>query len=230
MTAKWRTAGDPAPVSGTDNADVWMTKAANGVDSASTRNANATDPSSGWTIDQDGTLWLNITDLYNTVQYDFAKKDDATFAFRRSRLRRFFPVIVAAASALVTFSPASPQTANVAFAAGDVDLTTLLDTLQDANFTTPLVTRVRLRVIVRASVGTIATGAVPNAYIAFRKNGLTTVQEAMCRCQVANVEAEYEIEVDLDTSEIMEFKIEIPGGGAGELTYRAYVCGFYEDY
>ena len=127
MTAQWdRTvAGFPKPGAGTKIPD-HLEDNTQGVDSAISWNALATDPDDGWGSSQEGWPWNDIGIVGTSLNPRLARWEDLTgggsWGWRYLCLR-YLKWLTAPQA--ITFSPAPPYTADLVYT--DVDLTTLLN-------------------------------------------------------------------------------------------------------
>jgi hypothetical protein len=175
MTQKWDTTGDPKPVSGVggDNADVWMTKVMNGVDTAITRYSGTGDPSSGagWGSAQIGATWLDTsgtTGGHSPVEKEWAPRSTGGHGWRVFNGRREVWVDDAPDIGLA----GSPAGADLAFA--NHTLTSTLNTYQDANFQTAQVREVLLACKVTAGASETYAAGEDKGYLQLRKDGTAT--------------------------------------------------------
>lgn len=201
-----------------------------GNESAISHYWGSSDPSSGaspaWGVAELGTVWIDATDAQQPVAKIWCKLDATpTYGWRTMRVPKVkWLTATALASRAITFSPASPATADVAFTA--VDLTTLLDTLQDASQVTHLVVAVLLRIRVRTG----ASETVPttdDAYFGVRPTGAGASSQNNVYAQVANRYVETQVWVPLDSNESFDFKVEV-GGGTPGFEYAAWIDAIAE--
>lgn len=198
--------------------------ARDGINTALADYCGSTDPSTGesWGADQVGRKWCDDTTPANLKFYRWCQLTSApTYGWRELKVRKAIDV---ESPPSVTFSPASPAAANVAWTA--VDLTTLLDGagVQDAAAKACAVVWVLLYVTVKG--GASETIGAANAFIAFRKKGATN-QEIRVKCYVAAMEHYGIVPLPLDSGEEFEFKVEV-GGGTPAFEYAAKVLSLQE--
>lgn len=223
MAQLWNTSGGSKPAS-TDDASVYMGRCLNGIDTAITGYSGTSDPSSGapiaWGAAEVGAPWRDTTVAANPVWKQWQQLTSSpTYGWRTLRLSKRIDL---ATQAALTFSPVSPAAADQTWTT--LDLSTLLDSHQDAGQVDPLVTRVLLRVRIRTG----ASETIPltdDAWISFRRNGSTN--EARVYAQIQNRYAEDRVWVDLDGGEILEWRVEV-GGGTPAFEYEAWLVSLEE--
>lgn len=227
LTQKYNSPGYDA-ISLNTNGDVILGAAKNGLDTALTHDAGSSDPSSGatvaWGAADVGRLWLDTTTAALPVLKMWCQLTAGpTYGWRTLRLLKTKHL---SAPQAVTFSPASPAAADVAWA--DVDLTTLLDTagVQDTGDTARTVAAVLLRVRVAAGASETLPGTGSDGcYFAVKAKGST--QDKRVYPQVADRYVEAEFWTALDSDEIFEFMVDV-GGGTPNFRYAAWVVAFAE--
>lgn len=227
MTQTYQVSGFPAPAT-TDFMDVYATRLFNGVETVRTLYAGSSDPSVGapvtWGAADVGVLWLDTTDPANP-KLKLWQQLSATPTYGWRTLRILKTKYLSTPQA-ITFSPASPAGADVAFT--DVSLATLLNGAgaQDAGQTVPVVRAVQLRIRVRTgALETIPAG--DNCYFAVREKGSTNEQRVYP--QVANRYVESQVWIGLDSSEVFQFAVDV-GGGTPAFEYEAWVCAIAEEF
>lgn len=183
------------------------------------------DPDSGsWDDSQYGRIWTRSSSPGSAAsplmrRWQQLEAAGPGHGWRDLRLQK--NVYPAATNAL-TFSPASTQAADVAWTT--LDLSTLLDDLQDAGQVEAEVHAVKL--LVSLKVHASATLGADDGYIAFRKPS-DTLQEKRVAVAVAGRTVWAEIEVELDGEEI-EWSLVVPGGGTKTTTYAAWITKVLE--
>lgn len=202
-----------------------------GIEAVRTMYRGPNDPSDGadpaWGADELGTLWMDDSDPIQTIVYQWSQLDSGpTYGWRTLSVPKLkWLHEVALASRAVSFSPASPAAADVAFTA--VDLTTLLNDLQDAGQVTHLVTAVLLRIRVRTGASETITAATDHAYFAVRRKSAGASTEDRIYCQVQNRFVEAQVWVPLDSGEEFDFSVKV-GGGTPAFEYAAWVDALVE--
>ena len=124
----------------------------------------------------------------------------------------------------ITFAPPSPQAANTGWVT--LSLKSLLDLLQDAGWTEPLVGAVRLHILVRT--GASETVGATNAYFQVRTPG-STGQPQTVKAQVQNFELYASVLVELDENEQLEWQV-VVGGVTPSFSHRAWITEIYEPF
>ncbi len=230
MSQDYHSGSSGARTTTSSDHDDYMVDNRNGVESALTHYWGPSDPSAGaspaWGAAELGTIWIDTTDPQNPVAKMWCRLDATpTYGWRTMRVPKIkWLTATALASRAITFSPASPATGDVAFTA--VDLTTLLDTLQDSTQVTHLVVAVLLRIRVRTG----ASETVPttdDAYFGVRPTGAGASSQNNVYAQVANRYFEAQVWVPLDANESFDFKVEVGGGTAG-FEYAAWIDAIAE--
>ncbi len=237
MTSKWNDSGFQVAAIGDAVTDLFS-RLINGVDSAITWCAKATDPSSGapvaWGVSQVGRPWLDIgvdgTAANPVLKVWCQLTATPTYGWRRVRLRKVKDLTTPVA--VTGINSQSPASADITTAA--VSLTTLLDTagVQDTGDTARLVTAVWLRVKFRGGAAeTLGTGATETPYLLFRTTGGTNEQKVGAVSDGGGFTArqvERVIRVPLDASEQLDFGY-AGGGGTKAGVFDAYLVGFEEE-
>lgn len=226
MTAKWdrSVAGFPKPGASTQICDHTADNT-DGVDSAWTDNALATDPASGesWGSAQVGAKWLDIgvdgTEL-NPVFKRWERLTGGGIYGWRTLCLRYVKWLTAPVT--VTLSPGGPYTADQAYT--DLDMTTLLDGAGVQDNDDKVVVGVWLRVMV-VDTGTLGTGASNEVWFAVRKKGETVEQKL--RCLVSDVVNEATLRVGLDASEIFQWSVQV-ANTSPSMTVTVELIGFEE--
>lgn len=223
MVQKWRTTTYAVPTSGDFFGDI-ADKNIDGIETAITHYAGDVDPSTGasWGVNQVGAYWLDL-DVDGTDTDPVLKRwEDLTgggsYGWRWMRHWRWHYL---SAPQSVSFSPGSPYTSDQV--ATDVDLTTLLDSVQTNTAKTVVAVLMRVKVV---DTGTLGTGSANEVYAEFKKKGDTVVQQV--RCLVSNVENEQTIIVGLDASEIFQFAV-VVANTSPSFTLEAEVIGYMEE-
>lgn len=226
MSQQWNTTGFPRSA-GTDDVSTYLGLLLAGVNTAATNYAGPTDPSVGapsaWGAGEVGTLWVDTTDPAQPVLSVWQQLTAAgpTYGWRRLRMPKLVRLDDPSA-ATVTFTSASPAGADVPWE--DVDLSALLSTYRD-----PDEAKV-VRVLLGVKLRTGAAETVPttdDAYMAFRKKGSSDAHGERVYAQVANRYVYAQVEVELDTAQTMQMKVEV-GGGTVAFEYEVRLLAFME--
>jgi len=213
MTALWNTSGEVKPTTATVY-PTFGSRIINGVDTAVTRYYGSSDPSSGasWGASEVGVEWVDSTNEINGAGDDLGAvvkvwcvlTTAPTYGWLTRNLRAYIPeepnsnVLNLANQSTTAFT--------------DLDLNTATDGRAIA---------VRLLVTIEDS-GTPAAAVFAD----FRKNGTTTDARARrVYPQVTDIPVCQIIEVELDSTQIMEYAIDASGASAFDL--RIDLLGYY---
>lgn len=207
---KHNTSGYPAPAL-TMMGDVLLAAFANGILTALCDHCGATDPSSGapvpWAADEVGRRWLDTSDPAAPVLKRWQQLEASGPVYGWRLLRSISWKALDEPEAVTTVST-SPAAADIAYE--EVDLATLLDTLQDSAQVEVPVLAVKLRIRARTGASeTIPSG--DNGYVAVRKTGMTAPLRKVIP-QVQNRWVEDDVVVPLDADETFEFAVDVGGG------------------
>jgi len=231
MSGSW--AG--GPTAGVDLGSDAFTKLINGVEAALSSFYGATDPSTGsWGSGQLGYRWISTDPALghsdsNPAVYRWEQTDSVgpTYGWVLLGLLGWRRHDTPANRAL-SFSPASPATANVAWS--DHSFASQLDTERTAQgiSTDKLAYAAKLRIRVEAA-DTIPTGASneTKGYFAIRRKG-DTGDGARIYAQVADRALEQEVVVFLDSAETAQFAVQVEDGASPSFKYEAWVEAWME--
>jgi len=230
MSGSWN--GGPAG-GGTVQTKDAITTLVNGVDAAITCDYGSTDPSAAWTGDLSrfkGRLWCKSGSPHSDQNPGLYRWElltsPSTYGWRFLGVlgwRRFDTD----GSRAVTFTPASPATANVAWTT--LSFASQLDAERTAQGLSleKVAYAVKLRVRVQAS-GTIPTGASneTKGYLAIRRKGDTGNGQRVF-AQVSGRVLEGEVTVYLNGSEEAEFEVKVEDG-TPSFAYSAWLDSWAE--
>lgn len=227
MSGSW-TGGPQAGVGDTSAA---ITSLKNGVEAALSGFFGSTDPQQvGWGSAQQGYRWIRTSSPHsesNPGVYRWEKLAAApTYGWRfiggTAWIRHDTP-----ANRGVTFSPASPATANVAW--GDLAFAAQIDTERTAQglSTDKVAFAVLLEVQVQED-GTIPTGAGnrDKSYLGLRRKG-DTGEGSRVHAQVSGREVAQQVIVFLDSAEKAEFEVKVATTGP-DFDYAAKLSAWLE--
>jgi len=220
MTQEWRNTSFPVPTASDDFCDR-LTDIQSGIESAVTLNAGSADPSTGgsWGANQVGAMWVDTTTALKPLFSRWELLTGSTYGWRVLCLHYKKRVVTPSA---ITFSPASPYTADQAVT--DIDLTTLLDAAGFQDNDDKVVTAVKIRVTV-VDTGTLGTGTSNATWVAFNQKGSTDQQYLYC--QVSGVVNAGTMWVGLDSSEVLQFSTQV-ANTSPSMTVTADVIAFEE--
>lgn len=239
MTAKWNSnVGGAQSAAGDIANQSWGTEGSrlvNGVWSAFTDNASASDPSSGapiaWGSREVGAVWLD-TGVSGTPANPVLKRwqqltAGPTYGWRTLRMRKR-KFIADPTLAAVVFTTVSPAAVDVPWE--DVPLATVLDgatpgDVQDAGQLACLVTEVLLQVEITPGASEVLTNPA-KGYISFRAKGAAN-QDERIYAQVAARPVQQQLLVQLDSNEKCQFQV-VVGTGTPNFAYSAKIVEITE--
>jgi hypothetical protein len=221
MTAKWNTSTGSAAAT-SDDIDVAGAALINGVNTAITRYAGTSDPStaapSAWGANEIGAVWLDTTDADTVVTKQWQRLTAApTYGWRTLKTPKFVWLTTPVDAVASTTSGS-----DVAYT--DVDLTATLDaSVQDAGQVLPVVRAVCLRVYSNCTTGAIPAGNT--GYVAVREKGSTN--EVRVHAQVAAKPVYQQVWVGLDSGEAFQYAVDT-NASAVTMSYEIKVMGCIE--
>jgi len=221
MTAKWNTSTGSAAAT-SDNIDVAGAALINGVNTAITRYAGSSDPSTAapvaWGSAEIGALWLDTTDADTVVTKQWQRLTAApTYGWRTLKTPKLV-WLTAPVDAVAS------TTTSVDIAYTTVDLTATLDaSVQDAGQVLPAVRAVLLRVLANCTTGAIPAG--DTGFVKVRENSSTN--EIKVHAQVAAKPHYQQVWVGLDSGEVFQYGVDT-NAGAVTMTYEIKVMAAVE--
>lgn len=221
MTAKWNTSGYNAGATG-DDCDVLFAALINGVESAASRFASSSDPSTGapvtWGSAQVGYLWLDTTDADTPVlkQWQQTGTGPTTYGWRTLQIPKLIPLTTPVDAVASTTTSVDIAYTTLSLAA------TLNASVQDA-VNRPKVRMVLLRVLANCTTGAIPSG--DKGFVKVRENGSTN--EIKVHAQVAAKPVYQQVWIGLDSSEVIEYGVDT-NGGAVTMTYEIKIMAAIE--